>query len=401
MPPQGAIETVEVAFVEGVLLDQAPAGPVGAGLVVPLVVHEGTGFAWQQTGVGAVVIVRRRVAAVRRGRVSRRFPKLLQELRRQRGRVRGLASLCGVGSRFDADGHAGRWCFRLLGWLRRHHPEAVARTAEWREGVRAGAAVCHGVGCLVNAVAFRHQAGQGVTRADRGLGRVVRGCQGFIEGVNGLRKAAEDRFATFGYGLAFAGAKPHAHEQLQNRGYRRRRRKASAAAQRVCLRAAQRLPQPGVGLRQARVQATFFQDAEQVVRQARLVDPAQQFPGALAAELQMGDLVCRHDFEPVEICLPVAESRRYRRQANGRRRGWGGRVCGIDDLNFRAGQRQAVQAEDALHLLQLDWHGPYSTTAPTTSAMLCCSSGSSVRLHTSAAWQARRGVSPSVMRRAA
>ena len=113
--------------------------------------------------------------------------------------------------------------------------------------------------------------------------------------------------------------------------------------------------------------------------------PAQQRYDPCAAELQMGNLVSRHELEPIEIFLLVGVPRRYRRQADGRHGEFRGRVRGIDNLKVRAGKRQAIQVKHALHVLQIDLHAsPYSTTAPTTSAMLCCNSTSSVRLHTSA-----------------
>ena len=78
----------------------------------------------------------------------------------------------------------------------------------------------------------------------------------------------------------------------------------------ICLGAPQGVPQPGVGKRHAGVQAPFFQQAEQVVSQARVLNPAEQFHDTRGAKFQMGDLVGSHDLEPAEVFLPVAVSRR-------------------------------------------------------------------------------------------
>ena len=157
MPPQRFIEGVGVAFVEGVFLDEAPAGFVGTGLVVPLGIDERAGLSGPQRFVGVVIVLRRAVAGHRSGRW--RAVKLLQELRRQRGRAEGLASLSGVRRQFDVDGHRKRRRFRLFGWFCRRLRELLTLGVKAKEGCLAGAAVIDRVGCVVGAVAVFQQAG--------------------------------------------------------------------------------------------------------------------------------------------------------------------------------------------------------------------------------------------------
>ena len=107
MPPQGIVETLGVAFVQDVLLDQAPAGSVGPCLIVPFVVDKRAGPLWLQAASRPVVVCGGAVAG-RRGKGIRRFRKLLQELRQQRGGAERLALLTGVRRQFDVDGHVER-----------------------------------------------------------------------------------------------------------------------------------------------------------------------------------------------------------------------------------------------------------------------------------------------------
>ena len=291
VPPQGIVETVDVAFVEGVLLDQAPVGSVGPCLIIPLVVHKRAGLLRLQTAVRVVVIVGYRPLAGRRGRGIKRIGKVFLELPQQRVGAEWLASLSGVRCQFDVDGHVERWCFRLFGWLRQHFPRLFARGVKSKKRGLACAAIRNRVRCLVIAAAFLQQAGQYVTRAHGSLGRVLRGSVRVMQSMNGLPDLSEDPFVTFGYGVVCEGTKPHTDQKFQNDGHRRCRFKASAAAQRFCLGAPQCLPQPRVGKRHAGVQAPFFQHPEQVVSQARLFNPAAVFDDGRAAKLQMGDLV--------------------------------------------------------------------------------------------------------------
>ena len=344
--------------------------------------------------------MQRRPGTGRRGRGW--AVKLLQELRQQRGGVEGLASLSGVRRQFNVDGYRHRRCFRLFGWLCRGLRGLLTLDVKAKKGRLAGAAVIDGVGRLVGAMVFFQQAEQNVAGPYRGLSRNLHRGLRAVQGADNRGEFLDDRFAPLRHGQAGEGAKPHADQQFQHGGDRRRGIKASAALQRFRLSAPQRPPQTGVCKRDASIQTAFFENAEEVVSETRLRNSAEKLHDAHATELQVRDLVRCHDLEPVEVVLPVGVTRRYGRQADSRAAGRARRIGGVDNLDVGAGEGQAVEVKDALHVLQIDLHGrAYSTTAPTISAMLCCNSASSVRLHTSATWQARRAGSPSFMRRAA
>ena len=206
-----------------------------------------------------------------------------------------------------------------------------------------------------------------------------------VQSADNRSEFSDNRFATRRHGQTDESSKAHADQQFQHGGERRRCIKISATVQCLRLSALQRPPQTGVCKRDTSIQTAFFENAEEVVNEARLRNSAEKLHDAHTAELQVRDLVRRHDLEPVEIVLPVVVSRRYGRQADGRTAERPGRVGGVNNLNVRAGEGKAIEVKNALHVLKIDLHGgPYSTTAPTTSAMLCCNSASSVRLHTKA-----------------
>ena len=220
-----------------------------------------------------------------------------------------------------------------------------------KEGGLAGTAVIDGVGRLVGAIVFFQQAEQNVVGPYGGLSRILHRALRAVQGADNRGEFSGNRFAPQRHGQAGEGAKAHADQQFQHGGERRRGIKASAALQRFRLSAPQRPPQTGVCDRDASIQTAFFENAEEVVSETRLRNPAEKLHDAHTAELQVRDLVRCHDLEPVEVVLPVGVARRYGRQTDSRAAGRARRIGGVDNLDVGAGEGQAVEVKDALHIL--------------------------------------------------